>query len=334
MSQAKPSPLIDLAFLPESTGYASTGETLCIGLDVAWFGGSAKDSNSRYDFLAAGILDASGAVTQVASHRVPLLNRDRDAKITSAKLQQVFNGLGQGRRILLAIDAPLQASMRDLPVRAPVPTKGSVQRRACENTLSCKREKIDKAFGGANGWHPNIQPGAPLAPRVQALLDGLSGTLTVWTPDAAHEPRIAIECFPAEAIWAAKRLDWFPQGVTAEMAKAYKKQKGKQLSVQEVRDIVEGILCPFGQVCEGSQWQDRVVRPLLEYILADSGWRKLENYPGGKMLDDVVDSMICLATAVSYASGNAHVWHDRSVPDDGHIIGPGNMNVLLREPTK
>ena len=63
---------------------------------------------------------------------------------------------------------------------------------------------------------------------------------------------------------------------------------------------------------------------MLAEILVDEEWRKGENYPGGKMLDDVVDSMLCLATAISYTSDNAHVWHDLKHPKDGHIIGPGN----------
>lgn len=46
-------------------------------------------------------------------------------------------------------------------------------------------------------------------------------------------------------------------------------------------------------------------------------------YRGGKLVDDAVDTMICLATALSYARGCAHVWQDPGRLDDGHIIGPG-----------
>ena len=46
------------------------------------------------------------------------------------------------------------------------------------------------------------------------------------------------------------------------------------------------------------------------------------------MLDDVVDSLICLATAISYSAGLAHVWQDLNQPLDGHIIGPGSMQEL------
>ncbi|WP_144054830.1 hypothetical protein [Rhodopirellula europaea] len=67
---------------------------------------------------------------------------------------------------------------------------------------------IDKAAGGAKGWQPNIQPGAPLAPRIEALIDGLPSQFKLWTPENSGEHKLAIECFPAEAIWAAKRMNY------------------------------------------------------------------------------------------------------------------------------
>ena len=45
------------------------------------------------------------------------------------------------------------------------------------------------------------------------------------------------------------------------------------------------------------------------------------------MLDDVVDTMLCLAVAIAYSNGIAHLWFDEEFPDDGHIIGPGRSDV-------
>lgn len=47
---------------------------------------------------------------------------------------------------------------------------------------------------------------------------------------------------------------------------------------------------------------------------------------GGKFLDDVISTMICLATSFCYVHGIAHVWYDPHQAGDGHIIGPGFEN--------
>jgi hypothetical protein len=323
---------IDRSLLPLHVGYKETKPTLCIGLDIAWFGGSKKDPNSRYDFIAIVLVDSQMKVTDVEYLRVPLIAHDLDAKQTAAALNRLIKKYDlEGRRIVIAVDAPLQAEPRNLPVRKFVPGKGEVQRRACEEYLSCKRMGIDVAKGGANGWHPNIQPGAPLAPRVQNLLTELDSNFKLWTREKAEHKKLIIECFPAEAIWAAKRIGWFPPDINAIQAKAYKNQKGKQLTAQEVTDLVETILLPFAKVCGENHWKDHVVTKVIEQILRDNvdRWKTGEHFSGGKLIDDVVDSMICVATAIAYATNNAHVWQDLNHPDDGHIIGPGNMQELL-----
>jgi hypothetical protein len=69
-----------------------------------------------------------------------------------------------------------------------------------------------------------------------------------------------------------------------------------------------------------------LVEAALAWMIADPTWQTNGVYRGGKLLDDVVDTMICLATSLSYAKRNAHVWHDSTHPDDGHIVGPGCQN--------
>ena len=73
-------------------------------------------------------------------------------------------------------------------------------------------------------------------------------------------------------------------------------------------------------------WRN-LVDQLLESILDDEQWKKDGMYPGGKMLDDVVDTMLCLAVAIACYNGTAHLWFDEEVPDDRHIIGPGRSDV-------
>lgn len=172
--------------------------------------------------------------------------------------------------------------------------------------------------------HPNIQPGAPLAPRVKKFLKGLSELgFELWTPAGGKVKHLAIECFPAESIWAMKRLGYCPDGLTALQAKAYKAQDGNPLTAKQVRDLVNDALNPFAvAIGENVQWSS-LVNAASDWMIGDKTWQTQGFYKGGKLLDDVVDTMICLATALSCAKGNSHVWHDPEHPDDGHIIGPG-----------
>jgi hypothetical protein len=313
--------------LPRNAGYLLRKPTLCIGLDFAWFGGSANDQTSQYDFLAAILIDSPKGNSALSCTRVKLIDRDSDGSLTARAIDALVETF-KADRIVLAIDAPLQTINRELPPRTPKPEKGTVQRRAVDSYLSECRKRIDKRAGGSSGWHPNIQPGAPLPKRLTSLLSKVneSHNFQAWTTDLSETTRLAIECFPAEAIWAAKRLDQFPQQVTASNVRSYKEQAGNQLSSTQVRHLVETTLL------EGFKWPSgvptiwpRLVEDGIKWMLEDVSWQKSGFYRGGKMLDDVVDSLICLATAISYATNNAHVWCDPKDSNDGHIIGPGRF---------
>jgi hypothetical protein len=320
--------IMDTSLLPADTGFKDNVTTLCIGLDFAWFGGSSNDATSQYDFLAAVLIGPDRTDSQLKCDRIPLLNRDPSAEATSAAVKRLVDGYeGDAKRIVIAIDAPLQTN-RQLPERTPLPKKGSVQRRACDTHLSDRRKRIDKFYGGAAGWHPNVQPGAPLPRRLQILLKSLSSLYEIkpWTAMTSQINKLAIECFPAEAIWAVKRLNQFPEKFTAPVVKAYKDQSGSRLTATQVRDLVETVLLEGFKVPSGAPdvWP-RLVEDVLAWMQNDQKWRVGNFYRGGKMLDDVVDSMICLATAISYAKNSAHVWQDAKQTDDGHIIGPGRF---------
>ena len=162
-------------------------------------------------------------------------------------------------------------------------------------------------------------------------MNQLADEFELWTPGKAQQENVIIECFPAEAIWAAKRMNWFRTNVTAAEAKAYKSQKSKRLNATEVVALAEAVLVPFGHLCPSLQWKNQVVDKVLAQILEDRDclWKRDGHYPGGKLLDDVIDALICLATAIGYAANKAHVWQDQNYVDDGHIIGPGTMQELV-----
>jgi hypothetical protein len=316
---------------PPNSGYEQRKPTLCIGLDFAWFGGSANDKASQYDFLVATLIDSPSEQPALSCMRVPLLDRDPNSDCTASAISTLLSAF-KAERIVLAIDAPLQTN-RLLPPRQPLPKSGSVQRRAVESFLSDCRKRMDKTAGGSLGWHPNIQPGAPLPERLKNLLAKVSELhkFETWTKELSQKSRITIECFPAEAIWAAKRLNQFPASFTAVQVRSYKEQSGNQLSPTQVRDLVETTLIEAFKYSSGAHalWP-RLVDDVIKWMLADASWQRSGFYRGGKMLDDVVDSMICLATAISYATNNAHVWYDPKHLDDGHIMGPGRFTGEIR----
>lgn len=311
------------------------GSVLCVGIDIAWFGGSAKNLDSQYDCLAAVHLQLQ--LTNNAQERakctfarVRLSNRDPEAKHLLASLDELLKAHTDVGRIVLAIDAPIQAAARDyLPARMALSKAGMIERRACENYLSKYRQRVDKAAAGSDGWHPNIQPGAPLAPRVICFLEGLSKLgFQLWTRRNDQAEKLVIECFPAEAIWAAKRLGYYPESMTVTQVKAYKKQDNILLPADRVRMLLHDALDAFAATAGGMQLWPKVVDAGLTWLLADTSWKASDPhfYRGGKLLDDVVDSMICLATSLSFVDGQSHTWQDPSHDDDGHIIGPGRLD--------
>jgi predicted RNase H-like nuclease len=292
------------------------GSVLCIGLDIAWFGGSKSDPSSQFDCIGSVVVADGSARGTVRLTRVALNNRDPDAVITLREIDRLIADHSDAARVLLALDAPIQEAS------LPIPMGRTKRRRACEELLSERRQLIDRVAGGAAGWHPNIQPGAPLAPRVTKLLQGLADLgFDLWTPENRNANRLVIECFPAEAIWAMKRMGQFPAAMTSGEAKAYKSQKRRRLTGMQVQELVHTVLPAFGFAC-GATWPG-IVDSAIAWMLADPSWQVDGFYRGGKQLDDVVDTMICVATSLGYATGCAHVWYDPEHPDDGHIVGPG-----------
>ncbi len=304
------------------------GDVNCIGLDIAWFGGSDKNRDSQFDFIAA--VHTHVEAIPIPSYqywytRVPLDNRDCEATDLLAAIDKLLQGMPENGQTILALDAPIQAVERpNLPGRAALPGKGELKRRACEDHLSKLRQCIDRTAGGSSGWHPNILPGAPLPPRVSALLAGLEERgFVLWTRENQDVPQLVIECFPAEAIWAMKRLGNFPAVIVASCAKAYKKQERVLLTRDQVARLVHEVLDAFASASGNPALWPELVQGVIDWMLDDPAWLTNGHYRGGKLLDDVVDSMISLAVSLSYVHRCAHVWQDRQNSEDGHIIGPG-----------
>ena len=99
--------------------------------------------------------------------------------------------------------------------------------------------------------------------------------------------------------------------------------RGTQLSEVDVRNIVSAVLSPVGSIISYARGWDIIQESALNLMLSDVMMGQGGVYKGGKLLDDVIDSLLCLAAAVAYAKGESHVYVSGLNLDDGHIIGPG-----------
>jgi hypothetical protein len=114
----------------------------------------------------------------------------------------------------------------------------------------------------------------------------------------------------------------------AAEVKAYKQQRGLWLEASQVRNLVETVLLPLGGFLARPTMWASLVEQLIEWLLSDPSWQEEGRYRGGKGLDDAVDSAICLLIALCASEGNAHAWFDPEHPEDGHIAGPGSLDLF------
>jgi predicted RNase H-like nuclease len=309
------------SFLPPACGFREFRSTLCLGLDIAWFGGSKGNPDSQFDCVVAAVVGPDSKATRINIQRVPLIGRDLDATLTANAIGQVIDRLSQDvESVVLAIDAPLLSTQVIPPGR---------QRawRASDRALGDARQTIDQFVGGSHGWHPTVQPGAPLAPRVIQLIKSLESQhgFTLWSGESERHERLVIEVFPSEAIWALKRLGGYADHQNADVIRSYKKLKGMLLNESEVRNLVRSVLAPVGRIIDFEEDWQLLLESALSWMIADPTWGEGAFFRGGKLLDDVIDSLLCLAVSVGYAKGESHVFFSEQNFNDGHIIGPGRF---------
>ena len=306
----------------EPCGHPDFKTTLCIGLDLAWFGGSVGNPDSQHDYLLSCILSPNPLDTQLLIERLKLIDRDPSADIISTAIEAVIaKNAAHVERVVLAVDAPLQTTT----ILSAGQTKAW---RAADRAFSAIRQGIDRQWGGSRGWQPTLQPGAPIPPRVKALTERMMERLgfNLWEPHLAHSPRLLFETFPSEALWAFKRLGAYPTVDRGHELRRYKKLRKELLSDNDILDWLTTLLMPAEPLihCEGI-WRDLVTQA-AHWLLGTFRPNAEGRYRVGKFFDDLIDTLFCLATAISYAKGHAHVFMDLDAPRDGHMIGPGALS--------
>lgn len=335
-----------------------SGQTLCIGLDFAWWGGGRSRRSQTDTLVFAQIngeqasplklkrVDLSKTYNRDAKDTEP--NCDPDAGLVLYAVQEVIaRHAGEGR-VVLAVDAPLRAKPREplLPARSRKADRNldrevkPGKRMAYRQCDQAARDALGQ-FGDKKWQHIcKIQPGAPLCPRVEAFVNGLLTLGFQFYSGSAAEPahRVLLECFPSEALWALGIKGRFGT-VSPGEAKEYKREKirdpqiwnsPKTMELRPWPTVLSWIyrgLYGFGHrdvlgVAEVvfTDWMADLTRHLFRDKLVMDADRRCASR--GKQLDDVVESVNCFLTAVSFVRNCAHVWIGED-PADGHIIGPG-----------
>jgi hypothetical protein len=334
------------AFSMEAIPVKTEGAVLCIGVDVAWWGGqtgSGKKS-SRTETIAYVSRD-NGEWSQLSLKRVDLNssykpnadpftpNADADAHLLTQGIKEVLASHPRIKNIVLAVDMPILALDDGMPRPRKANERGGEggQYRACDLAWMRMRER------SAKGWsRVNIFAGAPIVPRVRALVEKLRElAFEVYGRCASEHQRVVIECFPNEVAWSAGVLG-FAEGLTINSLQLYKRLGKHRTPLPQ--DLFDGVWkhpidLAFRTALVDCNCRSRWLGDVRQWLAADGVFDK-NTLIGktGKQFDDVIDSVLSLSAAVAYAMGTAHI-HQGTDPEDGHIIGPG-ITVSERQPLK
>jgi len=321
--------------LPTPLVGSITGPVLCVGVDLTWWGGS-KSKGSRSETVAWSSRSESGwSVPQLSRIFLGDYNKKADDQTPNcdpggerllSRISEINRLHPEIQNTVVSLDAPLLALDQGLPSRRKTPAIGEVQRRQADSRFA------DVLSLSPTGWRGvKIQPGAPLAPRVASILDGLKQQkyhlFTGDNPGAGG--RIVIECFPNEALWSAGVLG-LCDGFCFQTMTTYKRLGKAKVILPTL--ILEKICrytlepCIRAAGVEPAVWVDAFWNWLNQDKDVVRGPRALS----GKALDDAIDSMLSLVAAIAFADGNAHM-HQGHDPSDGHIVGPG-LPIFMRKP--
>ena len=225
----------------------SGGDVLCIGIDVAWWGGQAGNSETRSECITYAVrqggkwgdlnvrrVDLTIADVEKARDTEP--NADPDAALLVEALKGVLAEHQNVPHVILALDVPLKAKDHKLPDRKKSKKqKGGnkeLEYRLCEDAWIAEQRK------SPDGWrNVEVMPGAPLFPRIVQLVRHLTGLgFAMYRHPWTDSPRLTlVECFPNEVIWSAGVLG-FAGNLTAASLRAYKRLgKLRQIAGGRVR---------------------------------------------------------------------------------------------------
>lgn len=314
------------------------GSVLAIGVDVAWWGGSAKSESSQTETLACAIR-RRGRWRDLAFERIQLTptppsrldrftaNADPDATELARAITALADEHRDVEQVIVGLDAPLLARARPaLPKRSRDPMKpGACADRDCEVAYRANIRPSPKGWRGVR-----IQPGAPLFPRIEQLVAALAkrGFRVYSGPTKKLPKRALVECFPNDALWSAGVLGRRFEGFTFDDVRSYKELHAvaRVWPTNALRALTDFYLRPVGEVARLPPGTiDELLARMWAFFATDAHLTRGVGENGvvvSKAFDDAIDSALTLLCATALADGCAHV-HIGGDSADGHVVGPG-----------
>jgi hypothetical protein len=317
---------------------------LCLGIDVAWWGGQRNNPESQRDTIVYTTING-GIAADLIFRPVNLSaaanpkgsdptepNTAADGSVLGKAVSSIIKEHeGRCSRFILALDTPVEAAHRPTqPARIKAGKKGQktgAERRQCERELEAHKKSLRKTFSGT-GWNAllKVQSGSPVSPRMRCLLrqaemDGFS----FWRTGCPVHDRQLIEIFPSEAIWSLGVQGRYP-GRSSSEVRAYKRSEPKRVAKREAWDQAMATLSGFTQLFDSPlasrlpvpRWAEQIADYACGVALDDGG-----TVSKGKGFDDPIESGIALLTGIAFLVGSFHAWGDGS---DGTIVGPGQLS--------
>ena len=321
-------------FTPLKSKYESN--VLCLGVDVAWWGGGggfsdyssrtetiayAKRTDGNWSELSIKRVDLNQSYDRKADEFTP--NSDPDAKLLVENILAIVDSQRQVDQVVLALDMPILAKDdgMDKPKKAYAEgEKGGAYRQ-------CDLAWLENKKPSPAGWrNVNIMTGAPIAPRIKALLSQLEAKgFSIFGKTSKIGNKAVFECFPNEILWSVGVLG-LAEGLNFNSLRLYKSIGKNKVPLPEQvfhalwKLPIELALTSAGLSKETiSCWQIG----FTEWLINDQTFdpcRKIGST--GKQFDDAIDSVLSLSAVVSFVNGRAHI-HQGADPEDGHIIGCG-----------
>ena len=292
--------------------------TLCLGIDVTWWGGSPRKRDSQRDTIVYALLDGEASsdigfslvdlsAAPSPAWKLPIEpNFDPDGRLLVDAINKILGERkGEYRRCVISLDVPLEARDRaGQPPRVKAASKRAAtgaKRRECEDQIQeFKRGRKSPEFRAWNAGL-NIQSGSPIPTRLSRVLRALAdeAEFTVWRTGSRASFRDVIEIFPSEAIWSMG-LSGHHTDRSSEEVRCYK-SKGSLY----VGCAMEQALLPldgFERLFEGQRSARLPLRRWIESI-AEYSCRIAIGKTGsmvrkGKGFDDPIESGIAFLTGV------------------------------------
>jgi hypothetical protein len=307
-----------------------------LGIEFAWWGGfgrgnpeSCADNIVSYDAAVGKVLHRSidlRSAPNPASSDSSEPNYDADANLVILGLKRELerfesHGVSQ---ILVAINTPITTIQRIQGPRKRILRKGDTGatfRRSCEVRFL---EKV-KAIGGIWSQGVSVQPGAPIAPRINRFIERLSSELgfEMWIPTLLSHKlpnRLIIETLPLEALWALGVAGAYGE-LEPERVGRYRKCERCIVSQSDAKTWVKWAISGYapliGDVLDMPAITEAIAHLATDVRATNGTIRLTKRYTG------VVDAAITWLTACAFKYGRFHEFYDADY--DGCIIGPGQF---------